>query len=230
MIPVTSHEACREGVRTALPFMIPLGLIYVGFGTACAGQGVGLGQTIAMSALIYSTPLQLLLLEMADEPVLIVLPLILAINARFILLASSLAPALRSASLPGLIGGATFLIPTVYAAMQARLARHGENAFAFYLGMGVSLYVVTQIATYGGAIAGRQLAAPVILDASRFALALFLVLMAAQLWPSRRLVSAFVLGALIAPVSLPILGGWAMVGLPMCIGLAFSKDRKRWAR
>lgn len=38
MIATTSRDAFWEGVRKAVPFMLPLRSIYIGFGAACASS------------------------------------------------------------------------------------------------------------------------------------------------------------------------------------------------
>lgn len=211
-----------DGFRDAAPFAAFLSLIYLGLGALCADRGLSLLDTLAMTALLYSTPLQVLLVQNLGAGPAMMLPVILILNARFALMAAVLARSLASERRGRIACAVTLLVPTVFANCRARFGRDGRHPLAYFLGVGLPLYVTSVLCSMAGYLLGAGRAGAGSLAFDRFALALFLTVLAGRLWPRRLEVAAFVIAFAATPALVPIFGSASVLAVPLLIGVALA--------
>lgn len=215
--PKTQRSAAIAGARDSIPFAVLFIFVYASYGALCASSGWGFWQTFAATALLYSTPLQLILVQNIDSG-LVVIPIVLAMNARFALMSATLSPYFRSISLLKFAPAATLMIPSVFTACFTRFQLHPQHAMAYFLGIGVPLYVTGVLATVVGYQIGSDFGGTEVVDLTAFILALLLVILSGKLWPQTYEVSAFWLGFLAAPVFLLAFESYNIVVTPFLIG------------
>nr|WP_269844490.1 AzlC family ABC transporter permease [Acidimangrovimonas sediminis] len=205
-------------MRDAAPFAAFLCFLYVGLGALCAAKGLSWIETVAMTALLYSTPLQMLMVQNHDAGWATILPIILVMNARFALMAAVLARSFSSEPLGRIACYITLLVPTVFANCRTRFNRDDGHALTYFAGIGLPLYLTSLFAIMAGHLLGPGWSNAGILAFDRFALALFLTVLAGRLWPHRAEVAAFAIGFLATPLLGPAFGALSVLGSPMLIG------------
>lgn len=212
----------RQGLRDAVPFAPMIGLIYAGFGALCATNGISLATAASMSLLIYSTPLQVLLAQNPEGGLALMVPIVLAMNARFALMAATLERHFRDVPLPRLALSVTLLIPTVFTNCYTRFRTDPRAPLAYFLGIGLPLYMTSLAGTVTGHVAGAAWVTPEMIAFSNFALALLLVILAAKLWPHVFEVVAFCAGFALAPALQPVFGHYNILCAALFIGGAIT--------
>ena len=225
--PKTKRSAAIAGARDSIPFAVVFVFVYASYGALCASSGWGFWQTFAATALLYSTPLQLILVQNIDSG-LVVIPIVLAMNARFALMSATLSPYFRNVSLLKFAPAATLMIPSVFTACFVRFQQNPQHAMAYFLGIGVPLYVTGLLSTVVGFQVGSDFGGTNVVDLTAFILALLLVILAGKLWPQAYEVSAFWLGFLTAPVFFIAFENYNIVVTPFLIGglLVLNKWRR----
>ena len=215
--PKTQRSAAIAGARDSIPFAVLFIFVYASYGALCASTGWGFWPTLTATALLYSTPLQLILVQNIDTG-LAVIPIVLAMNARFALMSATLSPYFRNISLLKFAPAATLMIPSVFTACFTRFQKNPQQAMAYFLGIGVPLYVTGVLATVVGFQIGSDFGGTDVVDLTAFILALLLVILAGKLWPQTYEVSAFWLGFLTAPVFFVAFENYNIVVTPFLIG------------
>ena len=102
-----------EGARDAITFGVAFIFLYLSIGILSATQSLTLSQTLATTLLIFSTPLQFLLIQSYNDGW-ILLPVIMALNARFVLLSATLAPYIRSTSTTKTMASLILITPSIF--------------------------------------------------------------------------------------------------------------------
>lgn len=207
------------GLRDSIPFVVLFVIVYSSYGALCFSLGLSFGQTITSSIFLYSTPLQLILAQNANNG-LVLLPIILVMNARFALMSATLSPYFRSASLGQFALAATLIIPSVFTACYSRFRSNPLHSLAYLLGIGTPLSLVGNIATIIGYFLGARFDGNNLVDQTSFVLALLLTILAGKLWPHKYEVSGYWLGLLVAPTALILFKDLNLVITPFPIGAA----------
>ena len=96
--PPADSNSIREGLKDSIPFCVLFVFYGVSFGMFCANNGLGAAHTLAIVTLIFSTPLQFIIAQDFTGGWLLA-PVILAMNARFLLMSATLAPYFRTLKL-----------------------------------------------------------------------------------------------------------------------------------
>lgn len=155
----TSRTPFVDGVRTSLPLLpavAPFGLIA---GIAAVESGLSPYVAVAMSTLIFAGASQLAaiqLLSAGAAPVVILLT-IAVINLRFAMYSASLAPHFSHLGGVRKLLAGYFLVDQAYAMSIIRYASMPREAkLPFYLGIGVTVWLVWELATVLGAFLGTQ--------------------------------------------------------------------------
>ncbi len=147
-----------SAVVPILPGVAPFGLIS---GIAAVESGLSPTAAWLMSAMIFAGASQLAAVQlMADNAAIwIVLLTVWVINLRFAMYSASLAPHLRHVGTPGRLMAA-FLVTDHGYGMSVLRFDDGmpiPQRLPYYLGIGVTLWVVWQATTLAGALLGKQL-------------------------------------------------------------------------
>jgi len=147
------YKELYRGVHDVLPFaigVIPFGLAT---GIAATDAGFDLFHLIGMSLIVFAGAAQLAALDLIGEnaPFLIVILAAIVVNIRLVMYSASLAPYLRNLNRRSKAGIAYLLTDQAYALAITKY-RSGEthDRFAYFLGAGLSLWIVWQITTILG--------------------------------------------------------------------------------
>jgi 4-azaleucine resistance transporter AzlC len=147
--------AFRRGVRDVSPLLLgvaPFGLVT---GVAAVDAGLSLPQTVGMSVVVFAGASQLAALELleAGAPLAVVVLTAVVINLRMLMYSASIAPYFRSFPARLKAGLAYLLTDQAYALSVARYRGEGSaDRAAYYLGAGVTLWVVWQVTTVAGVL------------------------------------------------------------------------------
>jgi branched chain amino acid efflux pump len=160
----------RQGMKAAIPIWIAFVPSSIAWGIAAQDHGLSLGEVVLMSAWVYSGPAQFAVLGPLAEgkSALQVLVAGFLMNLRFLPMSTALAPCFRgvkrwqSLSASHVISASSFIVP--YVQFQKERVAHAANSpnakpvdgygnLAFFLGVGVTSFLVWVAGTAGGFIA-----------------------------------------------------------------------------
>lgn len=194
-------------VAPLLPGILPFGMVA---GIAAADAGLGLADAVALSVVVFAGAAQLAALELLgnDAPLAVVVITAVVINLRMLMYSASIAPYFRHLSGAWKAGLAYLLTDQAYALSIVAYRRDdGIDRRAYYLAVGVTLWVVWQVATVAGFLLGAGIPAAWQLD---FAVPLvFIAVLVPAIEDGPSLAAALVGGAV------AVVGG----GLPLNLGL-----------
>jgi 4-azaleucine resistance transporter AzlC len=204
--------------------VIPFGAIA---GIAAVDAGLTIAQAIGMSVIVLAGASQLATIELLgqDAALITVVFTALIINARFVMYSASLASYAQPLRTAQKATMAYLLTDQAYAFSINRFTAGPEPAgvrFAYYLGVGLTLWVVWQVSTAAGALLGAFVPESLSLD---FAIPLvFIALLVPGLHDRSDGVAAVTAGfvAVIAvglPYNLSLISA-AVVGVAVGVGLA----------
>ncbi len=228
MTPSLLRREFLAGVRAELPIavgVVPFGLIY---GVVALASGLPPWPTVAMSSLVFAGSAQFLgarLIGMATPGLLVVLTTFI-VNLRHALYAFSLAPYLPEQKRGWRWLLAYLLTDEAYAVTILHYRRQDTAAGQrhwFWLGSGLTLWLVWQLSTVGGVVLGAQVPASWQLD---FTLPLtFIGILAALLKERPTQAAALVAGGLaVLAFALPYKLGLMLATLAgILVGLAWER-------
>lgn len=145
------------GMRDMTPLLLgvaPFGLVT---GVAAVEAGLDLAQAVALSVVVFAGASQLAALELLgrDAPLAVVVLTATVINLRMLMYSASIAPYLRSASARSRALVAYLLTDPTYALAVARYRSEATvDRTGYYLGAGITMWVVWQGATVAGVVLG----------------------------------------------------------------------------
>jgi predicted branched-subunit amino acid permease len=160
----------RQGMKAAIPIWIAFVPSSLAWGIAAQDHGLSLGEVVLMSAWVYSGPAQFAVLGPLAEgkSALQVLVAGFLMNLRFLPMSTALAPFFRGVKrwqlfvASHVISASSFIIPYMqFQKDRVALAANSANAqttdgygnIAFFLGVGVTSFMVWVTGTAGGFIA-----------------------------------------------------------------------------
>nr|WP_255561456.1 AzlC family ABC transporter permease [Pseudohoeflea sp. DP4N28-3] len=132
------------------------------FGALAVDHGLTAGEAVLMSVTVYAGASQMVGLNLFRDNAaawLIVFS-IFAVNFRHVLYSASLGRHLRHFGFAQKIFAYFLLVDPVYAASEMRVEKRRPLGFAWYLGMGIPVYVVWNLMTLAGALFGRLISEP----------------------------------------------------------------------
>ncbi|UCP07820.1 AzlC family ABC transporter permease [Pseudomonas sp. MM213] len=213
----SSAKVFQEGARDAISFGVAFLFLYLSIGMVGAAQSLTLGQTLATTLLIFSTPLQFLLLQNYNDGWLLI-PVILALNVRFLLLSAALAPYLKHVSTSNILPSLILITPSIFTACMTRFKQRTDHPFTYMLGVGLPIFAVSIACTCIGFIAGAGLASPVTTAVMMMLLPLQFTALAGKHWPHYAEVSSYWLGFIGAPVLVLFFKDYSLLITPFLIG------------
>ncbi len=206
-----------KGASDSIPFCVLFIIFYLSFGVLAAGSSMTLGQTVGATALIYSTPLRFILVQSAEQGLTLV-PIILAMNARFSLMSGALSPWMKQTALWKLTLGAILVVPSSFSSCSVRFPKINSDHFSYFVGIGLPLYVTSIVCTWLGYRAGGGAPSPLIAPITSFLVALLFAVMAGKLWPRYFEVASFWFGLALAPLAFATLGDLTLLVGPFLVG------------
>jgi 4-azaleucine resistance transporter AzlC len=213
----TARGAFVAGVRTVSPVMlgvVPFGLVA---GAAAVQVGLPVSGAVALSVVVFAGASQLAALELLGQaaPAVVVVLTALVINARMVMYSASIAPHLEDEPLGWRALSAYLLTDQAYALSVTRFAEDDVPRRWFYLGTAVPLWVVWQVCTVAGALAGASIPDGIPLS---FAVPLTFLALLVPAVEDRSTAAAAVVGGTVAtlgaglPYNLGLLAG-ALIGI-----------------
>lgn len=206
-----------EGTRDAITLGFAFIFLYLSIGILSAAQSLSLSQALATTLLIFSTPLQFLLIQNYNDGWILV-PVILALNARFVLLSATLAPFIKHTSSLKTIASLILITPSIFTDCLTRFKRRTDHPFSYMIGLGLPIFGVSILCTYVGFIAGAGLTSPIIYATMTMLLPLQFTALAGKHWPHYGEVSGYWLGFVAAPVFVYLFKDYSLLCTPFLIG------------
>jgi predicted branched-subunit amino acid permease len=160
----------RQGMKAAIPIWIAFVPSSIAWGIAAQDHGLSFGEVVLMSAWVYSGPAQFAVLGPLTEgkSALQVIVAGFLMNLRFLPMSTALAPFLRGARrwrllfASHVISASSFIVPYMQFQKERKegagnstsaRAEEGYGNLAFFLGVGVTSFVVWVAGTAGGFLA-----------------------------------------------------------------------------
>jgi predicted branched-subunit amino acid permease len=159
--PTTTSEIL-EGAALSVPIIVGVAPFGALFGMLAIDNGFSVADAVFMSAAVYGGASQMVGVELFGTkvaPWLIVLS-IFAVNFRHVLYSATVGRHLARWPRSQQAIGYFLLVDPLFAESERRADRGIPLSFAWYMGMGIPVYVAWLIATYLGAIFGRLIPDP----------------------------------------------------------------------
>jgi predicted branched-subunit amino acid permease len=216
-VRASAKNVFMEGTRDAITFGVAFIFLYLSIGILSATQSLSLSQALATTILIFSTPLQFLLIQNYNDGWILV-PVILALNARFVLLSATLAPFIKSTSNLKIMASLILITPSIFTGCLTRFKRRTDHSFSYMVGLGLPIFGISAICTYIGFVAGAGLASPIIYATMTMLLPLQFTALAGKHWPHYAEVSSYWLGIIAAPLFVYLFKDYSLLCTPFIIG------------
>jgi 4-azaleucine resistance transporter AzlC len=207
-------SSVRAGARGMLPITVGIAPFGIIAGVAATDAGLGLAEAMGFSLVVLAGAAQLASLDLIgrDAPALVVIVTALIINLRMLMYSAALAPELAHESRAKRLFGAYWVTDQTFAVSIVRF-RATELApvdrWWFYFGTAIPLWVVWQLATAVGVIAGGAVPPAIPLG---FALPLAFISLLVPTLTDRPAVVAALSAAVVAVVAAPLP---ANAGMPL---------------
>ena len=223
--------AFRRGVRDVSPLLLGVAPFGVVAGIAAVEAGLTVPQALGMSVIVFAGASQLAAIELIGQgtPLSIIVLTAVVINLRMLMYSASIAPYLTSLSARVRSGMAYLLTDQAYALSISRYRTEGAtDRVAYYLGVGLTLWVVWQITTVAGALAQAGIPSSLGLEFAVPLVFLALLVPAMQDGPTT---TAGLVGGTVATVAagLPLNLG-LLVGATVGIGAGLVAERRMEVR
>lgn len=200
------------GARTVAPVVVgivPFGLVA---GAAAVGAGLSPWQAVGLSTVVFAGAAQLAAIGLLAEgaPLAVVVATVLVVNLRMVMYSASIAPYFREIPARLKAPMAYLLTDQAYALSLARFLDDrdgGVSRPAYYLGAALPLWVVWQICTVAGVLAGANVPEWLPLD---FALPLTFLALLVPTIENRATAAAALVGGSVATLG---------AGVPFELGL-----------
>ena len=159
---VMSSSHFLAGVRRAVPVIIsaaPFGLL---FGALAVDNGLSVFEATLMSATIYAGSSQMVGIELFSNhaPSWVIVFSIFVVNLRHLLYSATTGRHLTAFSPVQRFVAFFFLIDPQFAETEREVERTGRFSFSWYIGMGLTFYLIWLALTIIGATFGRLLPEP----------------------------------------------------------------------
>jgi predicted branched-subunit amino acid permease len=207
-------SSVRAGARGMLPITVGIAPFGIIAGVAATDAGLGLAEAMGFSVVVLAGAAQLASLDLIgrDAPVLVVIVTALIINLRMLMYSAALAPELAHVSRAKRLLGAYWVTDQTFAVSIVRFRASGQapvDKWWFYLGSAIPLWVVWQLATAVGVVAGGAVPPTIPLG---FALPLAFISLLVPTLTDRPAVVAALSAAVVAVVAAPLP---ANAGMPL---------------
>lgn len=201
-------------------FFIPFGLA---FGVAASTKGMPALQSIVLSLLVFSGSVQFSALDLWHATIAYgsLALVVLAVNARHVVMGAALSPWVNDLPLAQRLPTLVLLNDANFAACQSAF-QDGERDMGLLLGSGLILWSGWVLGAAGGALAGTSVGNPVALGFDVVMLCFLAAMVSGQVNRPLRLVPVLV-GAAVAVLTLPCLPqGWNVIAGALLGGVAGS--------
>ena len=225
--PIFTFRGLTRGAQRLLPvsvFVLPFGIAY---GAAAIDAGMTIDQAMVASLVMFAGASQFAALDLWQTPLplLSLMLVVLAVNARHLILGAAISPYVNPLPAHHWFG-ALMLLSDVNFADSYKAMKDGERDAAHILGGGLMLWCVWAIATAIGVFAGSALG-----NLERFGvdvvMAAFFGALTLGMVPNLRRAIPVVVACVVAVVTLPILPtGWNIIAAALVGGVVGMLDPK----
>jgi predicted branched-subunit amino acid permease len=209
----------KQGLKDSVTFGIGFLFLYLPIGILAMTHSFTLAQALVMTLTIFSTPLQFLLLQNTHS-LLVLLPVILALNARFLLMSATLAPHFKRIQLKLIMSSLILIVPSVFTACVVRFKKDKTNAFPYFLSLALPIYLLSLICTFVGFVLSDALGSPILYSMMDIVLPLQFTALAAKQWPEYKTIFSYLAGFILAPILISKFGDYNLMLTPLIIGAA----------
>lgn len=161
MLSTNGRDAARLAFGEGWPVLGTTFVVGTTFGVVAKQAGLEPIEIAAMSLLVFAGAAQFAMVQQLSQsaPVPVVIASVLLINLRHLLMATSLRPRFQRLPLARRLLAA-FLLTDESFAMATGHFRRGGRSLAYYVTFAVSLFVIWNLATYGGILLGGAIGDP----------------------------------------------------------------------
>lgn len=151
-----------QGARQIVPVMLSTVPFAMLFGAVAAGNGLSVGEATLMSLTMYAGASQLVGIELFGHhvPAWLIILSVFAVNFRHILYSAAIGPFVSRFTLPQQAAAFFLLTDPQFALTLTRNETGKPITFAWYLGLGLPLYVSWNALTAVGALFGQMIGDP----------------------------------------------------------------------
>jgi 4-azaleucine resistance transporter AzlC len=151
----------RAALAEGWPVFVTVMVVGASFGIVARQSGLSPAEVVAMSLLVFAGASQFVMVRLFTDGVAwpIVAATVLLINLRHLLMAAALRPYFTGVSAAGRLAAAFVLTDEAFA-MAIGWFRRGRTELAYYATFAVALYVLWNIATVVGMLAGPAIGEP----------------------------------------------------------------------
>ena len=189
---LSSKSDFYSGIKDSIPICLAFLFICISFGGSAKADNITLSQTLVMSMLIYSMPLQVILIKTLSSGISIATVALLSfiINARFSLMVLSLTPYFKQ-SVKKLIPSLLMLSASSFTVSHVKFTRElPNNPLKYYLGIASAGYIIAIFATIIGFYIAFVNDSIILDNVFSIALAIHFTALTAMRWPKLKHVVA----------------------------------------
>ncbi|RDU62026.1 MULTISPECIES: AzlC family ABC transporter permease [Helicobacter] len=208
-----------DGIKDSSIFGVSFIFLYLSIGANAFENSLSFFESLSTTLFVFSTPLQFLLVQSYYDGY-ILIPLILAMNARFLLMSATLAPYLKRTNLFWLSLSSILICPSVFSGCISKFKQMNESPFAYFLGLGLPIWLVSLICTGIGYSTGAALSSPELKQIVSLVLPLQFTGLAAKHYPNLKEVGSYFWGFILAPFMIAFSPKFYLLILPFVIGFA----------
>jgi predicted branched-subunit amino acid permease len=208
----------KEGLRDAIVFGIGFIFLYLSIGMLAETNSFSLGQALSTSMIIFSTPLQFLLVQSTNNGW-VLAPVILAMNARFLLMSGTLAPYLKETKILKIMFSLILIVPSIFTGCIVRFKKNPKNAFVYFLSLGLPIYVLSIFCTLIGFLVSEKLKSPILYAMMDIVLPLQFTALAAKHWPEYLYIISYWGGFVLTPLLVYFFGDYNLLLTPFIIDI-----------
>jgi 4-azaleucine resistance transporter AzlC len=220
----------RRGAWTFLPVALSIAAYGLVWGVLAGEAGLGVGEVLAMSALVFAGASQFVALTIWTPdhlPVLSIVVAVAIVNLRMLLMSATLRPLVAQLPLRRALPAMFFVADEQWAVTMAEVQR-GRGSIGFLLGAGVLSWIAWVASTMAGRLLGAAIADPARFGLD-FAFTATFVALLMGMWRGRTdLVPWLVAGAVAIVAARLLPGNWYIVvgGLAGSFAGAFAGSGK----
>jgi predicted branched-subunit amino acid permease len=209
-----SLAGCLEGARYTLPLLPSMFVFASAFGTAAAQKGLGLGETLGISAFVFAGAAQMVAIEIWREvwtpgTLLTLMTVTAVINARLILMGASIQPWLADEP-KARIALSAFLLTDANWLISTRYSSEGGRDVGVLIGSGLALWLIWVPGTLPGYLAGALVSDPKRIGLDLI-LPIFFSAMLVPLWKGWRPARPWAAAAVVALLVHAFVPGYAFI-------------------
>ena len=206
-----------DGLKDSSIFGVSFIFLYLSIGANAFDNALSFFESLSTTLFVFSTPLQFLLVQSYQEGY-ILIPLILAMNARFLLMSATLSPYLKHQSIFWLALSSILICPSVFSGCVSKFKKMSEYPFAYFIGLGLPIWLVSLICTAIGYSTGAALSSPELKQIISLVLPLQFTGLAAKHYPNFKEIGSYFWGFVLAPLAISFTPSYYLLILPFMVG------------